>query len=236
VKEQLDPTIPADRSLAVFCDFDGTFSVEDVGSTLARQRLAERRQQLWSRFEKGEFTAWSYAVELFDGFELPQAELVRFLHTITLDPGARALVAWCAAQRVPFEILSDGFDWNLERLQEIHGVHFAFRANHLEYQGDRWRIAPGGPNPECGCGTGTCKRSLISAYRKKHPAAFCVHIGNGRVSDLCGAVEADLAFAKDTLVDALRARGRAFIPFTTLDDVRLALEAGLRAGRESGKR
>lgn len=232
MKEQPDPTIPADRSLAVFCDFDGTFSVQDVGSSLARERLADRRRQLWSRFEKGEFTAWSYVVELFDGFELPQAELLRFLQTIRLDPGARALVEWCGAEQIPFQILSDGFDWNLERLQEIHGVRFDYRANHLEYHGDTWQIAPGGPDPACGCGTGTCKRSLISAYRKKHPEAFCVHIGNGRVSDQCGGLESDLVFAKDTLVDALRERGRAFIPFTTLDDVRRVLDTALRAGRE----
>ncbi len=236
MREEPDPTIPADRSLAVFCDFDGTFSVQDVGSTLAKERLAARRRMLWGRFEKGEFTAWSYVVELFDGFELPQAELRRFLETITLDPGARGLVDWCAALGVPFQILSDGFDWNLERLQEIHGVRFAYRANHLEYAGDLWRIAPGGPNPDCDCGTGTCKRRLISAYRAANPKAYCVHIGNGRVSDRCGALEADLVFAKDTLVDALREQGKSFIPFTTLDDVRHALDTGLRSGRARAAR
>lgn len=236
MREAPEPTIPADRSLAVFCDFDGTFSVQDVGSTLARERLAARRSQLWARFEKGEFTAWSYVVELFDGFELPQAELLRFLETISLDPGARGLVDWCAQIGVPFQILSDGFDWNLERLQEIHDVRFAFRANHLEYEGDVWRIAPGAPNPDCDCGTGTCKRGLISAYRKANPKTWCVHIGNGRVSDQCGALEADLVFAKDTLVDALRERGKSFVPFATLDDVRRALDAGLRAGRAPATR
>lgn len=231
MREAPEPTIPADRSLAVFCDFDGTFSIQDVGSTLARERLAARRRQLWARFEQGEFTAWSYVVELFDGFELPPAELFRFLETIALDPGARGLVDWCAKIGVPFQILSDGFDWNLERLQEIHDVRFAYRANHLEYEGDVWRIAPGAPNPDCNCGTGTCKRGLIAAYRKANPKTWCVHIGNGRVSDQCGAIEADLVFAKDTLVDALRERGKAFVPFETLDDVRRALDAGLRAGR-----
>lgn len=236
MKEGPGPTIPADRSLAVFCDFDGTFSIQDVGSTLARERLAERRRQLWARFEQGEFTAWSYVVELFDGFRLPEAELRRFLETIALDPGARGLVAWCEAQGVPFQVLSDGFDWNLERLQEIHGVRFAYRANHLEYDRDVWRIGPGGPNPACGCGTGTCKRQIIAAHRAAHPGAYCVHIGNGRVSDLCGAIEADLVFAKDTLVDALIERGKPFTPFASLEDVRGALDAGLRAGRARAAR
>lgn len=236
MKEAPAPALPADRSLAIFCDFDGTFSVQDVGSTLARQRLAERRRSLWARFEQGEFTAWGYVVALFDGFELPKDELFRFLETISLDPGARGLVDWCAQEGVSFQVLSDGFDWNLDRLQEIHGVRFDYRANHLEYEGDRWHVSPGAPNPECFCGTGICKRGLIAAHRRAHPGAYCVHIGNGRVSDQCGALEADLAFAKDTLVDALRERGKAFLPFETLEDVRHTLEAGRRVGRERSAR
>ena len=220
------PAVPRDRPLAVFCDFDGTFSVQDVGSTLAQQRLPERREKLWRRFtEVGDLTAWTYAAALFKDFELPEKELCAFLETIDLDPGARDLLAWCEREDVPFRVLSDGFDWNLERLQKIHGVRFAYDANHLEYVGDRWRISPGRPNPACECGTGSCKRGLIGRYRAEHPGAFCVHIGNGRVSDLCGALEADLAFAKDTLAPALDARDEAYVAFDTLHDVIAVLDA-----------
>ncbi|MBW2418910.1 MAG: alpha-galactosidase [Deltaproteobacteria bacterium] len=212
------------RHLAVFCDFDGTFSVQDVGSTLARTRMPERRAELWERFETGEFTAWSYAVELLDGIVLPPAELDLFLETIDLDPGAGALVDWCKARRIPFRILSDGFDYNLERLQKLHGVRFDYASNHLAYEGDVWRISPGRPDPDCGCGTGSCKRGIIDAYRAATPGAFCVHVGNGAVSDLCGAVAADLAFAKDTLAPALDERGEAYEPFESLHEVVAVLE------------
>jgi 2-hydroxy-3-keto-5-methylthiopentenyl-1-phosphate phosphatase len=60
---------------------------------------------------------------------------------------------------------------------------------------------------------------LIASYRDENPGAYCVHIGNGRVSDLCGALEADLAFAKDTLAPALEEVGRAYVAFDTLHDV-----------------
>jgi alpha-galactosidase len=212
------------RELAVFCDFDGTFSVQDVGSTLARQHAGERRPLFWSRYEAGEITAWQYNLSVLDGLELPQAELDRFLEGIALDPGAAELVRWCEERGVPFRVLSDGFDWNLDRLQRIHGVRFAYDSNHLRYEGDRWRIAPGHPNPDCRCGTGTCKRGRIAAHRRAKPHAFCVHVGNGRVSDLCGALEADLCFAKDTLVGALEARGIAYEPFTSLRDVVAVLD------------
>jgi 2-hydroxy-3-keto-5-methylthiopentenyl-1-phosphate phosphatase len=207
------------RELALFCDFDGTFSVQDVGSTLAQQHLGDRRIELWQRYDRGELDAWEYAVELFRGFALPPAELDAFLGTIDLDPGARALVDWCGERSVPLRILSDGFDYNLDRLQSIHEVAFEYTANHLEPDPAGWRLSPGARNPGCACGTGSCKRGLIQAWRAQHPGSFCVHVGNGRVSDLCGAEEADLAFAKDTLAPALDERGGRYRPFETLHDV-----------------
>ena len=213
------PNIPVDQPLAIFCDFDGTFSVQDVGSSLARKRLGEKRKRLWKRFEAGEFTPWTYAVALFDGFVLSEKELDAFLDTIDLDPGARALLDWCEQEAVPFRILSDGFEWNLNRLQAMNQIRFEQHANHLEFEGDVWRLRPGRPNAACGCGTGSCKRGWIGLYREENPDAFCIHIGNGRVSDLCGALEADLAFAKDTLAPALDERSHPYLAFETLHDV-----------------
>jgi 2,3-diketo-5-methylthio-1-phosphopentane phosphatase len=210
---------PNPAALAVFCDFDGTFSVQDVGATLAARYAAERRPAAWQRFERGEIEAWEYNLEILHGLAVPLHELEGFLRGVALDPGARELLAWCEARRVPFRILSDGFDWNLNRLQVIHRVRFAYTANHLRYEDGRWAIRAGAPDPSCGCGTGTCKAGAIAEYRREHPAATIVHIGNGRVSDTCGALAADLAFAKDSLAEELSRRGAAFEPFETLRDV-----------------
>ncbi len=134
--------------LAVFCDFDGTFARQDVGSTIAQRHAADRRPALWERLERGELNAWDYNLELLDRLPLPEAELDEFLRTIELDPGAKALVAWCEERGVPFRVLSDGFDYNLDRLQQLNGVRFAYDANRLWYERDRWRIAREPSRPE----------------------------------------------------------------------------------------
>ena len=208
---------------AVFCDFDGTFSLRDVGASLAREHLAEKRSALKKRYDEGELGAWDYALELFEGFAFPAERLDAFLAEIELDPGARSLLDWCEKEGVPFRILSDGFDYNLERLQAVHGVTFSYSANHLGFEQGRWRIAPGAFNAACWCGTGVCKRSLIEAYRWAHPGSLCIHIGDGQVSDLCAAEVADLIFAKGTLADALAARGIFYEPFDDLNAVRTYL-------------
>jgi 2,3-diketo-5-methylthio-1-phosphopentane phosphatase len=210
-----DPLAP----LAVFCDFDGTFSVQDVGATLAQRHAPERRPVQWARYERGEITPWEYNLEILHDLPVDEPTLDAFLHTVELDPGAKALVDWCRARRIPFRILSDGFDWNLDRLQEIHGVAFDYTANHLEIEDGRWRIRAGAPDPGCGCGTGVCKAAQLRACRADLPTAHLVHIGNGRVSDTCGALAADTAFAKDSLAESLEKRGDAFVRFETLHDV-----------------
>jgi len=214
-------SVPA---LAVFCDFDGTFAQQDVGSTLARTHLPERRAELWKRYEKGEIRAWQYNELLLGGFRLPEETLEAFLRSVELDPGAAELVAWCESRGVPFRVLSDGFDRNLDRIQELRGLRFAYDANRLWYEGGAWRIAPGHPDPSCPCGTGTCKRGRIQAFRAAHPGALLVHVGDGRVSDLCGALAADRVFAKHTLAEELAARGVGFEPFRDLRDVLAGLE------------
>jgi 2,3-diketo-5-methylthio-1-phosphopentane phosphatase len=213
-----------DPRLAVFCDFDGTFARQDVGSTIARTWLPDRRAALWKRFERGELRAWEYNVALLDGFRIDEGELDAFLRTVELDPGAAELVAWCEAHEVPFRVLSDGFDRNLDRLQQLSGVRFAYDANRLWVERGAWRIAPGSPDPTCTCGTGVCKRSRIVAFRAAHPSARVVHVGDGRVSDLCGALAADVVFAKHTLAEELSSRGLPFEPFDDLRSVIAALE------------
>ena len=103
-------------------------------------------------------------------------------------------------------------------------MRFAYDANRLWYEDGAWRIAACAPDPSCACGTGLCKRARIRAFRSLHPGACIVHVGNGRVSDLCGALAADVVFAKDTLADALTADGVAFERFRTLHDVVIGLE------------
>jgi len=220
----------SERPVAVFCDFDGTFITQDVGSGIARRYLGPQRDALRERYERGELDAWQYVAELFDGFDLTEVDREAFLDGIEIDPGASGLVDLCAANGWPFEVLSDGFDLNIERLRARFGVDFAFRSNHLEVGTAGWKLSPGGRPEGCACGTGLCKRAVLEAYRRAEPGVLVVHVGNGRVSDLCAGLEADLTFAKDTLGPALEAAGRTYLHFEHLGDVTAALERWLGPG------
>jgi 2,3-diketo-5-methylthio-1-phosphopentane phosphatase len=217
--------MPDAPALAVFCDFDGTFARQDVGSTLAARYAGDRRPAQWARYERGEITAWEYNLEILEGLPVGEDVLEAFLVTVELDPGARSLLAWCEERSVPFRILTDGFDRNLDRLQTLNGVRFAYTANHLRLEHGKWRIRAGAPDPTCGCGTGVCKGNVLRTLRAASSRTHLVHIGNGRVSDTCGALAADTAFAKDSLAEELERRGAPFVRFATLHDVVPHLDA-----------
>ena len=119
---------------------------------------------------------------------------------------------------MPFRVLSDGFDWNLNRLQALHGVRFAYTANHMRYERGRWRIRAGSARCRAAAAApAPARAACIRAFRAAHPGAFdLVHVGNGRVSDTCGALAADVVFAKDSLAAELARRGVEFRPFETL--------------------
>lgn len=216
--------------LAVFCDFDGTFLVEDVAPSVARRVDDARRTAASERFARGELNAWEHAVEAYDGLIVPDSVLDAMLRSFSLDPGARALLDFCEIHSIPFRILSDGYDRNVAKLRDLHGLHFGFDANRLDVVEGRWRIARAITDGDCGCGTGNCKRRRIDAYRSTNPGATIVHIGNGRVSDLCGALAADLVFARGSLAVELERRGARFSRFETLCDVVAALEPLVAGG------
>jgi 2-hydroxy-3-keto-5-methylthiopentenyl-1-phosphate phosphatase len=207
------------EKMAVFCDFDGTFIIKDVGSTLAVKYVADLQPAQMGRVLRGEMTAWDYNMQVIDGMAVPEDELDAFLESLEMDPGAVDLVNWCQKSATPFRILSDGFDYNIDRLKKRFGVEFDCDSNAMHYEEGLWRIAPGYPNPDCGCGTGVCKRGRINAYKAANPDVLTVHIGNGRVSDLCGVLAADVGFAKDSLATELENRGVSFYFFETLKDV-----------------
>ena len=197
-----------------------------------RRYAADRRPAQWARSKRGEITAWEYNLEILDGLPVgvgrargvPGHDRARSRRAQPARRGARN-----ASAAVPDP--SDGFDWNLDRLQtpERHPLRPTPRttcasstASGGSAQARPTRAAAAAP----ACARATCCARCARRARARH----LVHIGNGRVSDTCGALAADTAFAKDSLArDASSKRGAPFVRFATLHDVIPHLAAGTRA-------
>jgi 2-hydroxy-3-keto-5-methylthiopentenyl-1-phosphate phosphatase len=136
-----------------------------------------------------------------------------------IEPTFPGFVRWLATEGVSVTVVSDGFGFYIEPILRAAGLgDLPVITNTWSSDGDA-RVRFDNGHAEC-IGCGTCKMGAVLEARARGAVAF---VGDGP-SDRYGALYADLAFAKDALVEIARADGVPFVPWTTFDDVRGHLE------------
>jgi 2-hydroxy-3-keto-5-methylthiopentenyl-1-phosphate phosphatase len=154
--------------------------------------------------------------------DAPVERMIAFaLEHCPIEATFPAFVRWLESHGVDVAVASDGFGFYIPPLLEAAGL------DHVRVITTTWIDGADGDgpiryengHPEC-LGCGTCKMNAVLEARARGPVAF---VGEGQ-SDRYGALYADVAFAKDVLVDIARADGVPFEPWTTFDDVRARLE------------
>jgi 2-hydroxy-3-keto-5-methylthiopentenyl-1-phosphate phosphatase len=196
----------------VYTDFDGTVAQLDVTDAVLRRFAPEEWETIESAWRAGEIDAAACMRAALDGF----------LDQIELDPGFPRFVAWCAEERVPLTIVSDGVDYFAQRILEHHGLgHLPLFANHLKVEAQRYTLTHPWRAPECRAGAGVCKCAIATADSTEEPDLL-VYVGDGR-SDRCVATSADFLFAKDDLAAHCRRQRLPYLPFENFDQVRETL-------------
>jgi 2-hydroxy-3-keto-5-methylthiopentenyl-1-phosphate phosphatase len=157
------------------------------------------------------------------------------IDAIGIDQGLAALLTVCATAGAPVFVVSDGFDYCIERLLRSVSVEarplaeaMPICASHLEpAAGGHWRTAFPFPAAICAHGCATCKPALM---RQHTPAGHAmVFVGDG-LSDRYAAGVADLVFAKDGLAEYCAVQNISHVPFTGLTDVAIQLNERLTSG------
>jgi 2-hydroxy-3-keto-5-methylthiopentenyl-1-phosphate phosphatase len=137
-----------------------------------------------------------------------------------LDPTFAPFVDWLARDGVPVTLVSDGFGFYIAPILRAAGLDgVRVLTNAWSHNGDE-RIVFANAHPEC-IGCGTCKMNAVLEARAQGPVVF---VGEG-ASDRYGALYADLAFAKDRLVEIATADGVPFERWESFNDVRAGIEA-----------
>jgi 2,3-diketo-5-methylthio-1-phosphopentane phosphatase len=182
----------------VLCDFDGTVSVRDTGYVLVNHFTSGNWEAIDRDFREGKIVskeAYSRIAKILQGDE---STLLRFIQEhSTIDPTFPFFYRYCRDQGTDVKIVSDGLDFYIRKILEIHGLsEIPFYANGIRFQdGEGIEISFPHSGEECGL-CGTCKKRVIQIHRKEYDSILFV--GNG-LSDRCAAQEADFAFAKDSL-------------------------------------
>ena len=211
--------------MRVFCDFDGTISIEDA-TDMVLSRFAgpewEDIERLWKQGLIGSGECMRRQIALI---QASRGELDRFLDTLAIDPGFEAFLSFCRRGDLPVTIVSDGVDYFIRRILARHGMDgLPIIANVLTCsvsQGrESYSLFP--PFTAIGCvsGAGVCKCRVVDSH------GLQVYIGDGR-SDFCVSDKVDLVFAKAKLVDYCEENGIPYVGFADFSDLLPKMEAVL---------
>jgi 2,3-diketo-5-methylthio-1-phosphopentane phosphatase len=206
----------------VFCDFDGTITQLDVTdeilSELAHPSWREVEQE-WVRGQIGSRECLERQMALV---ETTAEQFHALLDAIPIDPYFSAFYRFTQRHRIPFYVLSDGFDYVIRRILKRSGVNGPLRnGTHLFSSALRLegrRLIPFFPlsSRPCEHGCGTCKAAAIRRLGAgRRPIIF---IGDG-LSDRFAVALSDVVFAKSHLLTYCREHRIACRPYQTFAEV-----------------
>jgi 2-hydroxy-3-keto-5-methylthiopentenyl-1-phosphate phosphatase len=158
------------------------------------------------------------------------------LDSIEIDHGFVPLLQTCATNDIPVHIVSDGFDYCIERILRRPSLHLAphldgvqITSSHLEVDGSHWRVGFQSFGLGCVHGCATCKPAIMAT---RNPAGrSVVFVGDG-LSDRYAAAHATFVFAKDKLAAYCDERAIVYRRYEHLGTVARQLDGLLHSDAE----
>jgi 2,3-diketo-5-methylthio-1-phosphopentane phosphatase len=208
--------------IRVFCDFDGTVCLQDVGEQFFLKFAGEKAKQSIQRLLKGEITMQIWLTELCEAIpSIHQKEFLDFVDQYVIDPHFTEFVRFCKEQEIPLMILSDGLDAYIKRVLSNAGLNLVpFFANHTEFVGQKLTVSFPYTDAECNL-CGNCKRNHM--LNTSADEDIIVYVGDG-YSDRCPVRYADLVFAKRQLIKYCQEQNITYFEFNNFNDVQVRME------------
>ncbi len=212
--------------LRIFCDFDGTIAVNDVGNELFTTfGDAGYWWKLVAQWKNGELDGRDLWRRQCAVSKITISELEEFVARQSVDSHFPEFIQFCHKQAIPVYVVSDGMDAYITRILARHGIeHVQIRANHLVIHPDGSLAAEFPHYRENCCNCANCKGAHVR--NEKQPGETTIYIGDGH-SDICGLREADITFAKGVLLDYCREHAVPCRTFDSFADIDRAVKAML---------
>lgn len=197
-------------------DFDGTLARTDTVDAMLEKFASPAWKDVEQDWQSGRITAIECMGQQIRMVRAEPVALEAFFESIELDPSF--LPFYHHARRFgTVAIVSDGLDHPIQVATRKAGLpEMPVFANRLHFVPHGIDISFPHLNPCCGAGNGVCKCAI--ARDLAQPEGSVVLIGDGK-SDACLAHQADVVFAKKSLLSYCEEQGIAHIPFGSFDDV-----------------
>jgi 2-hydroxy-3-keto-5-methylthiopentenyl-1-phosphate phosphatase len=216
----------------VFLDFDGTITRRDATDAILEAYADPEWLHIEEEWKRGRMGSRECLIAQMALVRATKAEIDSLLDDIAVDNGFVPLLETCSAHGVPVHIVSDGFDYCIQRIlsrpslrlaAHLEGVQIV--SSHLAPHKDRWNVDVASLAPSCIHGCGTCKPATME--RLNTTGGPSVFVGDG-LSDRYAAARADLVFAKGELAAYCDEQTIPYTPYESLATIAERLEHLLR--------
>lgn len=198
-------------------DFDGTVTEIDVGEAIFREfGDKDKSDEIVNDLLNDRISSKECWIKLCDSIpKIEKNTLDEFIDKMNVDPTFNNLIEYCKERETELYILSDGFDYYVDKILEKNNIKgIKTFSNHLEV-GDR--LIPEFPYYDEACfSSSNCKRNHI--INNSSDDDFTVFIGDGN-SDKDAVEYCDFVFAKNDLLRYCEMQRITFFPFKDFNDV-----------------
>ena len=207
------------RTLKVFVDFDGTITLEDVGEAIFKKfGETEKVKRIIEDLLSDKISSRQCWDELCDSVDnINKVELDEFIDLLDVDPTFIPFVKFCSKNKIDMVVLSDGFDYYIDRLFNKAGLAgLKYYSNKL-FVDETGMLKAEYPYFDVDSPTSAnCKKNHIINHSSDDE--YTVYIGDGN-SDKDAAQYCDFIFAKDGLARFCSMERISFYPFKNFTEV-----------------
>jgi 2,3-diketo-5-methylthio-1-phosphopentane phosphatase len=196
-------------------DFDGTLSVRDTVDAMLEQFAPPEWEEVEQEWLNGHITAVQCMQKQVRMVRADHVKLENFFRGIQLDATFLPFYKHIS-QFAKVAIVSDGLDHAIKVAMKNAALpELPVYANKLHFVPEGIDISWPHKNPSCNAGNGVCKCAVA---RELSDDKRVILIGDGK-SDACLAKEADVVFAKGSLIKYCEKNNIPHIKFQTFADV-----------------
>lgn len=210
--------IPKEKIFKIFIDFDGTITKTDIGEAMF-EKFGDKKivNKIFEDYTNQTISAKQCWEKLCSSIKTIKVSLLKnFIDEIEIDKTFHDMAAYCRKNNFEFFILSDGFDFYIDRILKRENLtEIKYYSNNLFISEDK--LIPSFPHYDIDCKTSAnCKRNHIINHSGDDE--YTIFIGDGN-SDKYTVQFCDFIFAKDDLLKFCETERITYFPFNDFSDV-----------------
>lgn len=210
--------------IRIFSDFDGTITSVDVWKEIFKK--FGKLEPYFSLLINSKLSLKEFWFQIFQNLPL-NSKLEEFnrwaVDNVEVDANFFNFINFCQEHNIPFEIVSDGFEFYVSAFLDKMGLikKLPFVANEVINYGGVYKPIFPFASESCMCNAASCKRNVVLS--KLQDQEVLIYIGDG-YSDFCLAQYADIIFAKNVFSRFCSEKKIPHYPYKSFADVQSFLK------------